>query len=184
MKNQMKVILLCVFINVTVICLIIIGYCFFNVDNIRMNMKIYDYSTYKTNILEDTTLNTKLILFPDKISRKEVVDIQYIKEKKKNSYFLYLVMEYDKDTYQKEKKRLLKINNILKEELSNPTYITILDKDKTYEYAILEEKTTKIIYVYNHLEDWSNTKIDKKYILDNNIDKSLMEYNLYIDNDS
>ena len=182
MKNQMKIILFCVFINVTVICLIVIGYCLLHTDNIRMNMKIYDYPSYKNQLITASNVSSKLSLFPDKISRKEVVDINYLKEK--NKTYFYLVMDYDKEAYLKESKRLEKVKNILKDTSLN-SYIMVLNTNNTYEYVILEEEEDTIIYVYNQLLDWSKTKIKKDHIIDiKDIDKQLIGYNAYVDNDS
>lgn len=188
MINQLKIILICVFINVTVICLILIAYVFFHMDEIKRNMKISDYSTYYTKLINNSDVHSKLSIFPDKIRKKQVVDFQYLTNDKKNhsSYFFYLVMDYDEDSYLKEYKRINKISSIYEEKLSTSSiYITIYDSQGTYEYAILDEKEDKIIYVYNQLTDWSKTQIEKDYRIDlKNMDNKLIGYNIYVDNDS
>lgn len=188
MGNQAKIILICVFLNVTMVCLVLIVFCLFHMNKKDEYNEITNYSTYKRELVNNTDVHSKLVIFPDKIDEKNVIDFQYLKEDGlfDGAYLFYLAIDYDKDLFLKEANRIKELHTIYDDTvLSFPTYLTILDGYGTYEYVILDEEDDKIIYIFNQLLDWSKTKIEKDYILqEENINIKLIGYNTYIDNDS
>jgi len=75
-----------------------------------------------------------------------------------NSYQLYLVCSYDQEDFAREKERLESIELTFRDEVHKPTItdtgfkypavVTIFEDQDSFEYALLDEETGTIAYVY------------------------------------
>lgn len=169
---------------------------------------VLNYENYLYELKNTSRIGTGLLIFPEKINKDEVINFKYTKDSPdfELGYSMYLVMDYDNDTYLKETERIknlsAKFKNFEKKPLYTengfeyPAYITIfdggyediyyiIDKYNTFEYVLLDEQNTMIIYVFSKYLSWSELKIDEKYLPKNydvsqeNKDNKRTGYNMY-----
>lgn len=183
MKNKRKII--CVFLSVMIFC---VG-CGKNETIVSPEL----YETILSNMKENSDIHSKLLIFPE----SEVV-MDFIKECNHveqeglfdGIYQLSINCNYDNKTYEKEQQRLENIvvsyRNTKQVVLSTITesgyltYITIYDGVGTYEYAMLDEENSSIIYVFSQLGNIQDI-VGEKYVVGKSDieDKIDGAYNIY-----
>ena len=127
-----------------------------------------------------------LDVFPEEIINNKKSKNYYLQIERKTldySVEVYLECEYEKEEFRKEKERLSKIQAIYEkyqlchsivEDMENfqyPAYVMVYQDNYTYEYALIDEKKARIIYIYLQHANYSNLKTDPMYL-----DKKYKEY--------
>lgn len=125
-----------------------------------------------------------LLLFPKSIPKDASVNGYYysqiIPQFIGTYYQIYLNITLPEDEYKAEVERLSKIKKGTKNELDGnktscdikydksnfiyPAYVAMLGYNGTSEYALLDEKEHKIIYIFIQIREKNDIKFDKKYL--------------------
>lgn len=183
MKNRKKIIW--IFLGVMLLC----AGCGKNETIVSPEL----YETILSQMKENSDIHSKMLIFP-----QSEVAIDYMKECNHveqeglfdGIYQLGIKCNYDDKTYEKEQQRLENIvvsyHNTQQVALSTTTesgylaYITIYDGAGTYEYAMLDEKNTSIVYVFSQLGNIQDI-IGEKYVVGKSDieDKIIAPYNIY-----
>ena len=137
----------------------------------------------KSAILEEygSDFNSDMRIFPDDVSSFENGD--YIACMDSNiidtSAYIFLKANYDSQIFAKEKDRLSKINCVVsapsgeswtqevyydEETYKYPAYIATDGYTHTYEYALLDEENTSIIYVFLSYPDYKSLSKYEDYL--------------------
>ncbi len=138
---------------------------------------IEDYNTIFTN-----NVYSELMVFPDKIpaSATETEFYYYWKDTFLDpTSQIYVSCKYNKEDFEAEKKRISNIKittelNMVKIREDNgkyfkhPTYIAILNNNCCFEYAIVIEEESRIVYVFTMFVRNSEIKFPKEYLPDMN----------------
>ena len=139
----------------------------FNYEFVKYN-NIDNYNHYLNKLHNNSDVHSDLEIFPKQINGN-VLDFKYYRQDGlfDGSYLFYLIVNYDEEQYISEENRIhnISINSNGKykspiyepDKFKYPAYITIYDGFGTYEYALLDEKTHSIIYVFNQLIPWDDT---------------------------
>ncbi len=151
------------------------------------------YGTLLIKMKENSDIHSKLFIFPEPEMVKEYIkNCNYAEEEGlfDGTYQLSIVCNYDNETYEEENQRLENIavnyNGSEQSALCNTTergyltYITIYDYAGTYEYAMLEEESKTITYVFSQLGNLQNI-VDEKYaIRESDVEEQINSaYNIY-----
>lgn len=152
---------------------------FQSIDSIAeeyMTIKTEEYGNWDGHIdSEGENIESGLYIFPEQIDMAKDSQYYYYCSNHNSSlseYLIYAEVTYTKEDYLKEQERISNIkcevklspeegeitNNVLySEELfMYPAYIAIYASNLSYEYALLNEKEQKIIYIYSQLKDANN----------------------------
>ena len=118
---------------------------------------------------EKSDFHSQLYIFPESV-KGEVVKY-FVAEREdlfNGSYFFYLVLNLDQETFDDELERLsgiksvfAKYDNKVKPILSYPeqsVYLTVM-RDNRYEYALYNKETLQIAYVSNQLYEWKEVPL-------------------------
>lgn len=129
---------------------------------------------------------SELGIFPEEIKNNEKSIKYYVECERKTLDFsvqIYLECEYEEKEFQEEQKRLAKMetmdeeyqlrHSIVKdtENFYYPSYIMIFQDNYTYEYALVDEKNKRIIYIYLQHVNYEDLNVDDIYL-----DKKYIEY--------
>ena len=144
---------------------------------------------------ERQEIESGLYIFPENISQASDVDYFYYTALDYHSIStiaIFAEVTYSEEDYLMEKNRIAGLqceipmgsdkqavtkSAVYSEELfSYPAYVTIYNSNLSYEYALLDEESNKIIYVYSKLKDL-NGLIPDEYIPIEVINKDMYENN-------
>lgn len=183
MKNKLKI------LNIFWVFPFLLGSC---KTDTRTNAEQYhdDLKEYR----EKSDFHSQLYIFPDSLNG-EIVKyiISETSDLFNGSYFFYLVLEYDQETFDSELTRLSEIkatyvkhNNVVKPILhysEQSIYLTIM-KDNRYEYALYNQEKLEIAYVSNQLYGWNEVPILPEHglpdlTIPNEYDDGKNSYNIY-----
>lgn len=115
----------------------------------------------------------KSILFPKSVENLKVTDFLFVYNVHLfiTEWQIELVVKYDEDYFENEVER---IKSVCKgspvygetEYFDKPAYASMWDYDSCYEYAIVDEKNSEIVYIYFQYVyvDLYEFKIEEKYI--------------------
>lgn len=91
-----------------------------------------------------------------------------------NKYQMYLEKIYSQQEFEIEKERLARIETNIngntqkvkynEKDFKFPAYVAIYADDFTYEYALIDEESKKIIYVYTRFMNEKDIEFDKVYL--------------------
>ena len=146
-----------------------------------------------TECRNNSDFHSQLFIFPETLNG-EIVKYFYMEESDifTGSYFLYLVLDYDLQTYNSEIARLEQVKaeftkfNKTKFVISYPeekAYLTIF-KDNRFEYALYDSNKLEIAYVSNQLFTWDRAQVLPEHNMPNfkiptEIDDGNNSYNMY-----
>lgn len=116
---------------------------------------------------EMDSANEKLYIFPESITEAEDAKYYYkskVDSSSNDSAVIFAKIKYSEEDYRKEIENLSNIaceiqvdgkavTNELdynEEQFCFPAYISVYNSNNTYEYALLDESNTTIVYVYMH----------------------------------
>lgn len=112
--------------------------------------------------------HTQLLVFPNEL-KGEIVKYFYMEESDvfTGSYFYYVVLKYNDETYSSEIDRINDIKaefakfNVLKPILSYPEQNAFLSisKDNRYEYVLYNSGSNEIAYISNQLFTWDRAQV-------------------------
>ena len=141
----------------------------------------------------NSDFHSQLFIFPEALNG-EIVKYFYMEESDlfTGSYFFYLVLDYDKETYDSELARLEKVKsefskfNIVKPILSYPSqnaFLTI-SKDNRYEYVLYNAEKLEIAYISNQLFTWDRAQVLPEhtmpsFVIPKESDDGNNTYNMY-----
>lgn len=105
---------------------------------------------------------SNLLIFPSQIPPKASNSSYYFKKNSSNlfddDYQIYLTCQYDQETYKQEVSRLAAIKQICGEEVQHvwkdeknflfPAIVAIYNNNHCYEYALLDDESKKIYYIF------------------------------------
>ena len=156
-----------------------------------------DVEQYQTDLREyreKSDFHSQLYIFPDSVKGEVVKYIVSEREDLFNgSYFIYLVLNLDKETFNEELDRLSEIkatytkyDNKVKPILYYPEesiYLSVM-RDNRYEYALYNKETLQIGYVSNQLYQWKEVPLLTGHelpslIIPSEYDDGDNSYNLY-----
>lgn len=138
-----------------------------------------DYGEYSGHIeKEKDDLFSKLYIFPNEIANGVTVNQYYYycdNASLDNSYKIYLECTYSQNDFAKEAERLSKLQTEYNGETKNiivanngfhfPAYVAVYEeKLNTYEYALVDEENSKIIYIYAQICGLDKEIIDNIYL--------------------
>ena len=142
---------------------------------------------------ENKDFHSQLSIFPDSLNG-EIIKYFYMEESDlfTGSYFFYLVLQYDEDTFNNELARLNNVRstfsrvNLVKpiihfEEQS--TYLTI-SRDNRYEYVLYNKEKLEVAFVSNQLFTWDRAQVLPEHAMPNvvvpvELDDGNNTYNMY-----
>lgn len=136
---------------------------------------------------------SNLDIFPEQIS-DECTDTQYYFEYKDGLfdpyYQIYLRCTYDTPTYSDEVKRLAEIkenyqgttqriryNTI---DFKYPAYVAIYGNDSCYEYALLDEASQTIVYIFTQWAKLDDIKFKNAYLPYNYMEDTDHTFSIYM----
>ena len=141
----------------------------------------------------EADFHTELYIFPETIENLEIKAFYYahMEDLFTGSFLLYIVLEYDENTYAPEIERIANVEAKFKEGktksiISYPEqnlFLTIKQNGR-YEYVIYNDSTYEIAYISNQLFDWGDTPVAEQYVIPNlsipaGLDDGENMYNLY-----
>lgn len=158
MKNKLKI------LKILWVFPFLLGSC---KTDTRTNAEQYqdDLKEYK----EKEDFHSQLYIFPESLNG-EIVKyiISETSDLFNGSYFFYLVLEFDLETFDSELSRLSDIkaiytkhNNVVKPILYYPeqsAYLTI-SKNNRYEYVLYNKEKLQIAYISNQLYEWKDVPL-------------------------
>ena len=142
---------------------------------------------------ENKDFHSQLYIFPESLNG-EIVKYFCMQQSDlfTGSYFFYLALQYNEETFNSELTRLSKVRstfsrvNLVKpiihfEEQS--TYLTI-SRDNRYEYAIYNKEKFEIAFVSNQLFTWDQAKVLPEHtmpslVIPKELDDGNNTYNMY-----
>ena len=183
MKNKNRII--CIFFCMILLCV-----------GCGKREKIANPESYET-ILDkmdgNSDIHSKLLIFPEpEMVTKYIKDCNYTEQEGifDGTYQLSIICDYDNEIYEEEKQRLGNITVsyngseqsalCTNTESGYSTYITIYDHAGTYEYAMLDDKSKTIIYVFSQLGSLQDI-VDEKYVIDKSAAENEVDsaFNIY-----
>lgn len=139
---------------------------------------VAEYGNYSGNIREEREgMFSSLEIFPDELPTSAIVNDYYYYCNNggllDNSYQLYLVCSYEDNDFAFEKERLAAIAYILQDEIYKPivtndgfeypAVITVFDYKNSFEYALFDDSTKTIAYIYVQTLGIEETVVPSKY---------------------
>ena len=148
-----------------------------------MTKEISEYGNWDGHVdLERDSIESGLFLFPQEIASSNDAEYLYYCATDMHSihqYGIYTIVTYTEQKFEEEVKRIadtrcqvqlslqgeMVTNSVMySEELFNyPAYVAIYNSNLSYEYALLDTTSHKIIYVYLQLKD-GNEIIPEEYL--------------------
>ena len=137
--------------------------------------------------------HTQLFIFPDEL-KGEIVKYFYMEESDlfTGSYFYYVVLRYDDETYNSEINRIGNVKaeftkfNKVKPILSYPEQNAFLSisKDNRYEYVLYNAESKEIAYISNQLFTWDRAQVSPEhsmpsFVIPSEYDDGGNTYNMY-----
>ena len=142
---------------------------------------------------ENKDFHSQLYIFPESLNG-EIIKYFYMEESDlfTGSYFYYLALQYDEETFNNELTRLSQVKSdfpkfnkvkpvIHFEEQS--LYLTI-SRDNRYEYALYDKEKLEIAFISNQLFTWDQAKVLLEHtmpsvVIPKELDDGNNTYNMY-----
>ena len=142
---------------------------------------------------ENKDFHSQLYIFPESLNG-EIIKYFYMEESDlfTGSYFYYLALQYDEETFNNELTRLSQVKSefpkfnkvkpaIHYEEQS--LYLTI-SRDNRYEYALYDKEKLEIAFISNQLFTWDQAKVLPEHtmpsvVIPEELDDGNDTYNMY-----
>lgn len=154
------------------------------------NVKLYE--SLLNDLRDNADAHSELYIFPNTINQENTKQFKYMHTEDlfNGAYLFYLVQQYEVEDYQSELNRLSQIKAVFTKysvtkniiHLSEKNMYLTVYRNHNYEYAIYNEETCTISYVFNQLYDWETVKIDcpiNNVDIPDEVDDGGNSYNIY-----
>lgn len=158
------------------------------------NSDANNYSLFLNQCRANSDFHTQLLIFPDSTNSGTVSTFSYktTEDLLTGSYFFYLVMTYNQETFDAELTRISEVKATFPEDRGSKTilpylnqnlYLTIY-RDNRYEYAIFNKEKREIAYISNQLYSWTFVNLKQEHrllsvVIPTELDDGDNSYNMY-----
>ena len=158
-----------------------------------INTNIADYESLLEQCILEQDFHTELYIFPKTTSIGKPLGMRYemTPDLFTGSYFLFLLMEYNQETFDSELSRVSKIEGHFSDgtvkkilHYENESIYLTVDRANRQEYVLYDKNSLQIAYISNQLYDWFALGMTSKYYLPNltipaELDDGDNSYNMY-----